>query len=69
VTADRLALAVRTMKARRTSTCPSCHGPILVGQNIAKVTDPHGWIHLRCVPVVAEVLSRQASARKTPSWP
>jgi hypothetical protein len=54
---DRLALAVRVMKARRTSTCPSCRGPVLVGQRIARLTDPAGWIHLACVPAVRRLAS------------
>ncbi len=29
-------LATRVMRARRTGTCPVCHGPIHVGQLIAK---------------------------------
>lgn len=36
-------LATRTMKARRASTCPVCHGPILVGQQIAKAGQ---WQHI-----------------------
>jgi hypothetical protein len=59
MTADRLALAVRTMKARRTSTCPSCRGPILTGQRIAKLTSPAAWIHLSCVPAVRRLASTE----------
>lgn len=58
MTADRLALATRTMKARRTSTCPSCRGLIMVGQNIARLTDPCQWVHVRCVGVVRDALDR-----------
>jgi hypothetical protein len=49
---DRLSLATRTMKARRRSTCGSCRGPVLPGQQIARLTDPPEWIHLACVEVV-----------------
>ena len=59
MTGDRLALAVRVRKARRASTCPACRGPVHVGQSIAKVTRPPGWIHTRCVEAVAAVISRQ----------
>jgi hypothetical protein len=41
--ADRLALATRVMKARRTSSCPACDGLIVVGQSIARLTSPRGW--------------------------
>jgi hypothetical protein len=54
---DRLALATRVMKARRTSVCHACDGLIVVGQSIARLTSPPGWIHLRCVPAVARVLT------------
>ena len=50
---DRLALATRVMKARRTSICSICHAPVLVGQQIARLIRPAGWCHLACVPVVA----------------
>jgi hypothetical protein len=56
VTGDRLALATRTMRARRSSTCPSCRGAILVGQSIAKITSPAGWVHVRCVEAVRNAL-------------
>ena len=46
MTADRLALATRVMKARRASTCPVCRGPILVGQQIAKCGT---WQHIEHV--------------------
>jgi len=52
MTADRLALAVRVMKARRRSICPACHCTVTVGNSIARLTDPPGWIHLTCVPIV-----------------
>lgn len=39
-------LATRTMKARRTSTCPLCRGPVLVGQQIGKVGV---WAHVSCI--------------------
>lgn len=54
MTADRLALATRTMKARRSSTCPACGGPITVGQAIAKLASPPGWCHLACIPAVRQ---------------
>jgi len=50
---DRLSLAVRTMKARRTSICTICRAPVTIGQSIARLTSPSGWCHLTCVPVVA----------------
>jgi len=56
---DRLALATRTMKARRSSTCPACRGPILTGQTIARLASPPAWVHVRCVPIVART-SREA---------
>ena len=52
-TPDRLALATRVMKARRTSICTVCRAPVLVGQRIARLIRPAGWCHLTCVPVVA----------------
>jgi hypothetical protein len=58
---DRLALAVRVMKARRTSVCPSCRAPIMTGQQIARLTSPGGWIHLTCVPVVAALQATMRS--------
>jgi hypothetical protein len=33
---DRLALATRTKRARRPSTCPSCRGATLPGMAIAR---------------------------------
>jgi hypothetical protein len=54
---DRLALATRTMKARRNSVCPTCRSPITVGAQIAKLTSPPGWVHVRCVPAVARALA------------
>ncbi len=50
---DRLALATRTRKARRSSICPACRGAILAGQTIARLASPPAWVHVRCVPVVA----------------
>jgi hypothetical protein len=55
---DRLSLAVRTMKARRSSTCPACRGPIMVGMSIAKIVAPTAWVHVRCVGVVRVALER-----------
>jgi hypothetical protein len=54
---DRLALATRVMKARRTSICAICRAPVLVGQPIARLIRPAGWCHLTCVPVVAALQS------------
>jgi hypothetical protein len=53
---DRLALATRTRKARRPSTCPACRAPIIIGQQIARLASPPAWIHVRCVPAVARVI-------------
>ncbi len=50
---DRLALATRTRKARRPSICPACRGQVHVGQQIARLTQPPAWVHVRCVPAVA----------------
>ncbi len=58
---DRLALATRTKRARRTSTCPLCRGPILIGMTIARLISPPGWCHVRCVPAVAAALSRKGA--------
>jgi hypothetical protein len=58
VTADRLALATRTRRARRASTCTICRVPITIGQPIARLISPPGWCHVRCVPHVARALSR-----------
>jgi hypothetical protein len=56
---DRLALATRVRKARRTSICTICRVPITIGQPIARLISPPGWCHVRCVPAVARVLARQ----------
>ena len=58
MTGDRLALATRTRKARRTSTCPACRALILTGMTIARLTSPPAWVHVRCVPAVARALRR-----------
>lgn len=58
MTGDRLALATRTMKARRTSTCPACLGVIMVGTSIARLTNPAAWVHVRCLEVVRDALAR-----------
>jgi hypothetical protein len=50
---DRLALATRVMKARRSGVCAICRSPVLVGQPIARLIRPPGWCHLTCVPIVA----------------
>jgi hypothetical protein len=55
VTADRLALATRTKRAQRTSTCPSCRAVILPGMTIARLTAPPAWVHVRCVEVVRQL--------------
>ncbi len=57
MTGDRLALATRTRKARRSSTCPACREPIHVSQMIARLVSPPAWVHVRCVPAVAAVLA------------
>ena len=67
MTADRLSLATRTMKARRTSTCTICRVPILVGQPIARLIRPAGWCHLTCVPVVAAIKTSAAPAAAAPA--
>lgn len=56
MTGDRLALATRTKKARRNSVCPSCRRMILISDQIAKLTSPSAWVHIRCVPAVAAAL-------------
>jgi hypothetical protein len=63
---DRLALATRVMKARRTSICTVCHAPVLVGQQIARLIRPAGWCHLTCVPVVAALQATAAAEGKRP---
>ena len=57
---DRLALATRTRKARRTSICTICRTAITIGQPIARLIRPAGWCHVRCVPVVAAIRSSVA---------
>jgi len=54
---DRLALATRTMKARRYSTCGICSRLIIRGDQIARLVRPDGWCHIGCVPAVATVTS------------
>jgi hypothetical protein len=54
--ADRLALATRTMKARRYSTCSVCQRLIIRGDQIARLVRPDGWCHIACVPAVARAL-------------
>ena len=63
---DRLALASRTMRARRTSTCPACRAPILTGMTIARLTGPPAWVHVRCVPAVAAALQAVTYVRPEP---
>jgi hypothetical protein len=63
VTADRLALATRVRKARRTSVCTICHVPIIIGQPIARLISPAGWCHLRCVPHVARTMRAAGQVR------
>lgn len=46
-------LRTRFMKARRAGICPRCKGPVSVGQRIARHEGI--WIHLACVPVVAQL--------------
>ncbi len=61
---DRLSLATRVMKARRSSVCTVCHSPVLVGQQIARLIRPAGWCHVGCVPVVAAL--RATTTERTP---
>lgn len=58
---DRLALASRTMRARRGSVCTICRSPVLVGQQIARLIRPAGWCHVGCVPVVAAIKTSAGS--------
>jgi succinyl-CoA synthetase alpha subunit len=55
--ADRLALATRVRKARRSTVCPACRGVILPGMTIARMVSPPEWIHVGCVPAVARALA------------
>jgi hypothetical protein len=48
--------ATRVMKARRTSTCSLCRGPIKLGQKIAKSGI---WAHVECIIERAVALSRR----------
>ena len=57
MTGDRLALATRTIKAPPHIGLPSCRAPVLVGQQIARLTAPRAWIHIGCVPVVRGALT------------
>lgn len=52
-------LATRVMRARRTTTCRACHGPILVGQQIAKTSY---WQHVTCL-----IASRDGHDRDQPA--
>jgi hypothetical protein len=63
---DRLALATRTRKARRTSVCTVCRVPIIIGQPIARLIRPAGWCHLACVPVVAALQAAAHGEELTP---
>jgi hypothetical protein len=65
MTADRLALATRVMKARRTSICTVCRAPVLVGQQIARLIRPAGWCHLTCVPIVAALQATTTTTGRT----
>lgn len=53
---DRLSLATRVRKARRSSTCPTCRGVITPGTHIARLVNPAAWVHVVCVPRVAAAL-------------
>ena len=55
---DPLPLAEKVRKARRTGRCTICHGPVFVGQPIARLPKPPGWCHIRCAPSVAAVAIR-----------
>jgi hypothetical protein len=48
---------VRARKARRTSTCPACHGPVKVGDLISSVNSGP-WKHADC----GRAADRQAAA-------
>ena len=61
---DRLALAIRVRKARRTSPCSICRVPIIIGQPIARLTSPPGWCHVRCVPAVARLLDHTTEPKE-----
>lgn len=50
---DRLALATRTMTARRHGVCCICQRLIIRGDQIARLIRPAAWVHIGCVPVVA----------------
>lgn len=39
-------LARRTRKARRSSWCPLCRAPVLIGQYIARLGLT--WVHTKC---------------------
>jgi len=56
VITDRLALATRTMKARRYSTCSVCGRLIIRGDQIARLVSPSAWVHIGCVPAVARAV-------------
>lgn len=51
---DRLALATRTMKARRHGVCGVCGRLIIRGDQIARLVRPSAWVHVSCVPAVRE---------------
>jgi hypothetical protein len=53
--ADRLALATRTMTARRHGTCGACRRLIIRGDQIARLVNPAAWVHIGCVPAVARL--------------
>ena len=42
----KMILAQRTRKARRSSRCPLCRGPVLIGQYIARLGLT--WVHSTC---------------------
>lgn len=54
---DRLALAVRVMKAHRQTICPECRHLIQAGQRITRLANPGGWIHVTCVLAVRDYLT------------
>ncbi len=64
---DRLALATRVMKARRSSVCTICRAPVTIGQSIARLTSPSGWCHLACVPIVAALQATTMTSADTRS--
>jgi hypothetical protein len=53
---DRLALATRVRKARRSGSCSICRLPVTIGQQIGRT--PVGWCHTECIIDRAKKLDR-----------